>query len=237
MVTRNILQRTFKIKFGESIATCFTLDIENRQYIITARHVVQKIAEDDEIEIYQNGQWNKLPVRLVGLGENDIDVAVMALPQQLPLSPPPPLIHVADEDLFLSQDVYFLGFPYGLQTDVSPEINLSFPIPLVKKGIISSLEWDNGKISYMLLDGHNNRGFSGGPVFSPLGNGTQESKQVGVIGVISGYRLEWEETFRGQTTESELIGYYRSNTGIILAYSINHAINIIHRNPIGFNLG
>jgi len=235
MVTRNILQRTFKIKFGESIATCFTLDIENRQYIITARHVVQKIAEDDEIEIYQNSQWNKLPIKLVGLGENDIDIAVIAPPQQL--SPSLPLISAMDEDLFLSQDIYFLGFPFGLQIDLPTEINLSFPLPLVKKGIISSFKWDNGKISYMLLDGHNNRGFSGGPVFSPLGNGTQESKQVGVIGVISGYRLEWEETFRGQTTESELIGYYRSNTGIILAYSINHAINIIHRNPIGFDLG
>jgi len=237
MVPANILQRTLKIKYNERIGTCFTLDIENKQYVITARHIVQGIAKNDEIEVYQNSQWNKLPVKLVGLGENGIDIAVMALPQQLPLSPPP-LIPVKDAGLFLSQDIYFLGFPYGLQTDVSPEINLSFPLPLVKKGIISSFKWDNGKISYMLLDGHNNPGFSGGPVFCPpLGNGTQESKQVGVIGVISSYLYTWEKTFKGQTTESELIGYYQSNTGIILAYSINHAISIIHRNPIGFNLG
>ena len=135
MVPANILQRTLKIKYNESIGTCFTLDIENKQYVITARHIVQGIAKNDEIEVYQNSQWNKLPVKLVGLGENNIDIAVMALPQQLPLSPPPQLIHVADVDLFLSQDIYFLGFPYGLQTDVSPEINLSFPLPLVKKGI------------------------------------------------------------------------------------------------------
>lgn len=73
--------------------------------------------------------------------------------------------------------------------------------------------------------------------YSPLGNGSQDSKVTGVIGIISSYQYEWGKTFKLQTTESEPIGYYQSNTGIILAYSINHAIDIIHHNPIGFDLG
>jgi S1-C subfamily serine protease len=226
MVTSNILQRTFRIKFGEGAGTCFTIDVENRQYVVTARHVVEGMKQTDKVEILHDNKWVGLPVKLVGFGENDSDIALIALSEQL--SPTLPLT-AATNDMYLSQDVYFLGFPYGLQIDVTSEINSLFPLPLVKKAIISSFEFRGNVLSSMLLDGHNNPGFSGGPVFySPPG--TKESK---VAGVISGYRYEWESVFIEQK-KTELT--YQSNTGIIVAWSINYALDIIRKNPIGFVL-
>jgi len=223
MVPTNILQRTFRMKYGESIGTCFTIDLDNRQYIITARHVVEGIQTSDRISLQRHGQWRELSVRLVGTGSEDIDIAVMAPPQQI--SPTHPLIPTT-QDLFLSQDVYFLGFPYGLQIDVGPELNSSYPLPLVKKGIVSSFEQRDGFYSLMLIDGHNNPGFSGGPVYySPIG--TRESR---VGGIISGYRYEWEPVFYRQQDAGLR---YQSNTGIIVAWSIRHAVTIIQNNPIG----
>ena len=37
----NILQRTFYMKFGKSTGTCFTIDIDNHQYIVTAQHILK----------------------------------------------------------------------------------------------------------------------------------------------------------------------------------------------------
>lgn len=65
-------------------------------------------------------------------------------------------------NIFYGQDIYFLGFPYGLQSDVG-ELNSNLPMPLVKKGIVSSFLFENPR-KVLLLDGHNNPGFSGGPV-------------------------------------------------------------------------
>ena len=65
------------------------------------------------------------------------------------------------------QDVYFLGFPYGLHGDMSALSN-DLPFPFVKKGIISLFH--NDGVNRIYLDGHNNPGFSGGPVvFMPAG--------------------------------------------------------------------
>ena len=223
MVPTNILQRTFRIKYGNNIGTCFTVDVDSKQYIVTARHVINGIAKTDTVALQHDKQWKEISIKTIGLGSNNIDIAVLAPPRQI--SPTHPLIPTT-ADLFLSQDVYFLGFPYGLQIEVGPELNSSFPLPLVKKGIISSFEFQDRILSSMLLDGHNNPGFSGGPVYySPAG--TSESR---VAGVISGYRYEWESVFY----EGQDAGFkYQSNTGIIIAWSINHALNIIQNNPIG----
>jgi hypothetical protein len=223
MVPTNILQQTFKIKYGDSIGTCFTIDIEDKQYIITARHVVEKIMASDMISIQHNKQWVNLSVGLVGLCPDDVDVAVLSPSKQL--SPAHALIPDTS-GLYLSEDIYFLGFPYGLQIEVGPELNADFPLPLVKKGIVSSFEFQANVLSLMLLDGHNNPGFSGGPVYYSAA-GKNDSR---VAGVISGYRYEWEPVYaQGQATDFK----YQGNTGIIVAWSINHALKVIQANPIG----
>jgi S1-C subfamily serine protease len=187
MVSSNILQRTFRIRYGDNEGTCFTIDQEGKQYIVSAAHVLQRISDTDTILVFQEKKWKELKVDVIGIASPPADIIVLAAPIQL--SPTHPL--PADASIYLSQDVYFLGFPYGLQVEIGPDLNRDFPLPLIKKGIVSSMEFRNGCLDCMLLDGHNNPGFSGGPVVC-IHLGTRNLK---VAGVISGYRYEWSSVY------------------------------------------
>jgi hypothetical protein len=225
MVTASALQRTFRFNYGSANGTCFTIDIDSRQYLVTARHLVQGAEGKIVVQLYHDGQWKDLACEVVGLATGDPDIAVLAPPFQI--SPSHSLEPMTPGDIYLSQDAFFLGFPYGLHCEVGGDINSQFPIPLVKKACISLMHLV-GPNKYLLLDGHNNPGFSGGPVvYSPVGKGLSE---IRVAGVVSGYRYEWDKVYMGdQETQLSL----RYNTGIIIAYSIHHAVEIIKKKPTG----
>ena len=238
IVTSNIISRTFQIKIGA--ATAFTIDVDGKQYLCTAKHCVPAAGSDNfqHVEIFHNKRWKQLNVKLVGFGSADTDICVLAPEERL--SPPLTLIPMAD-GISYSQDVYFLGFPYGLRAETG--INNGFPLPLVKRGIVSAiLNEVNGseKQLILLLDGHNNIGFSGAPVIFTKGNNLKNDLQVAAI--ISGYKQEYAPVFAGR--EKDVISIeignggrkqirVPTNTGIIISYGISHAIAAINKNPIG----
>ena len=219
-VTTNILQRTFHIQHQGSTGTCFTVDVEGGRYLITARHVVECIGKNAVVELSYKRSWVSVPVRLVGHGIGDIDVSVLA-PQQL-FGPTHPL-SLTVAHLVLAEDVYFLGFPYGLSMEVQTKLNGGFPLPLVKKATVAAIQFQDQPL---LLDGHNNVGFSGGPVAR---RGT--AKEQIVIGVVSGYQAE-RECVRDEHGD-ETSYTYETNTGIIIAHHISQALDIVRANPIG----
>lgn len=226
MVSSNILKRTFNVQYGKGTGTCFTIDHEGKQYIVTAKHVVEGFGSKDSLSIFHERKWKKLSCDLVGLGEGDIDIAVLASSYQIS---PALVLPATAGNMILGQDVYFLGFPYGLRSEIGA-LNSDFPLPLVKKACVSSFNFGTAKMDYMLLDGHNNPGFSGGPVVYHTPWNYNPQDPVKVAGVISSYRFEWDAVFlKGQQTPLE----YRYNTGLIVAFSINHAIELITANPIG----
>ena len=132
-ITTNILQRTFLLTCGGRSGTCFTVDVDNRQYIVTAKHLVDSIADEAVVKISRDTDGKPfdadLDVRLVGHGAEGIDVSVLTTEHQLSLAHP--LLLMAKE-VALSDDVYFLGFPYGL-TNRSGSLNNDFPFVLIKK--------------------------------------------------------------------------------------------------------
>jgi S1-C subfamily serine protease len=221
LITANVIHRVFRIRYGQQAATAFAIDIDGRQYLITAKHVVAPINGKERLGIFANGAWTDLPVQLVG-HSTDADISVLATdrrltPSDLPLEP-------TSAGLVYSQEVLFLGFPYDILSTYIFE-GEGFPLPLVKKAIVSSFV-NRGTF---LLDGHNNPGFSGGPVvFVRPGE-----KDLKVAAVISGYQAVNEPVFAGDQ-KAPLV--YRYNTGIIVAYSIDHAVTLIRSNPIGFKL-
>ena len=98
--------------------------------------------------------------------------------------------------------------------------NSKTPVPFVKKACFSGA-LDDGH-SCILLDGHNNKGFSGGPVcFKPVDSA---KKTMSIAAVVSGYRFEKQKVFDKNDQETE--SYIKSNTGIIVAYDIQEAIEI-----------
>ncbi len=223
MVPANALQRTFRLSYGGSCGTCFTVDVDNRQYVITARHVLPGIAGNVSVNIWHERAWKPLQCDVVGIAPGSIDIVVLAPP--FPISPSLRLTPGTDE-MYLSQDAYFLGFPFGLHSEVGA-INSDLPIPLVKKACVSMFSFATGTEKYILLDGHNNPGFSGGPVIYTRPGDIHD---VRVAGVISSYRFEWDKVYLGGKETPLSIQY---NTGIIVAYSIAHALELIIANPIG----
>ena len=222
-VTANILQRTFRIRYNGNTGTCFTIDVQGRRYLVTAKHVVDSIRDDAVVDISHNKGWLALRVRLVGHGAGDIDVTALA-PQELFGGSHP--LRVTTKGLVLAEDIYFLGFPYGLGMELKTDFNAGFPLPLVKKAVVSALGLEDGP---MLLDGNNNAGFSGGPVAR---RGTKEEQTV--IGVVSGYRYDRHKV--RDENGNETPHTYDTNTGIIIAHDIRHALAIIATNPIGISV-
>jgi hypothetical protein len=78
------------------------------------------------------------------------------------------------------------------------------------------LELDPGH-DVLLLDGHNNQGFSGGPVvLMPPGR-----SKFQVVGVVLGYRIEPVPV---SDTNGLTIGNVYENTGLMLAENIAQAV-------------
>jgi S1-C subfamily serine protease len=220
MVPSNILTRVFSLRIGSQQGTCFTIEVDGRQYLITARHMVSKAPA--VIEILRNEEWVKLPFHLISVEPDKVDIAVLALDKQLSSLLP---IQLGIKGSFLSQEVFFVGFPYGLSID-GKLLNSGFPLPLVKHGIISAFENSPGEP--FLVDGINNPGFSGSPV---LIAGLPSNPTV--IGVVSGYRFEEQAVFK-QNQKTGL--NVQANTGLLIAYSIDYALDAIRKNPIGYRI-
>ena len=156
-----------------------------------------------------------MDVKLVGHASNDKeDITVMAPAISFGHAHD---LEVATARMTLSENVCFLGYPFNITAD-DKGINAGFPVPFVKKAIVSAFE---GKMLY--LDGHNNPGFSGGPV-------VRAEKPDQVIGVISGYRFENESVF---VNDGEGTPYYiKANTGIIQASDSSLILEILKRNLV-----
>lgn len=223
MVTANALQRTLHIRLNGGTGTGFLIDHGGRQYLVTATHVIDvKASGAFELEIMHDNTWKPIMVTTVGHAEYGADISVLALPG--PIAAPGLSLPVA-KDSYLAQDAYFLGFPFGDYGDVGMTNN-NYPMPFVKRAIISSFN-TGGKPSIVYLDGHNNPGFSGGPVIvkNPI------TADFEVLAVVSAYRHEPESILHQGVPRPDLEVYL--NIGIIVAYNVLHAIEVIEKNPVG----
>lgn len=212
------------------MGSAFAIDVEDRQYIVTAKHVVSGFV-DGLLEIFHENMWKHLHCDLVGHGVGEIDVSVLAPQMQVaPTYPLPP----TSAGMALGQTTYFLGFPYDHRTEIEGDLTARFPLPLVKAGVLSSMGFDrSGKT--ILLDGHNNPGFSGGPiVFIPNGNHPASGIEFRVAGIVSGYPSYLEPVVDSDRKETGL--FVENNPGIVLGYNISHATDLISKNPIGCSL-
>ncbi len=224
MIPIEIISRVFRIKHGNSTGSCFTLELDGKQYICTAKHCVENFT-DGTLEVFQDREWKCIRTVLVGYGSDGADIAVLATNFQLS---PSYSLHSPTKPSPYAQELYFLGFPYGMHIE-GGSFNRNFPIPLVKKGILSGVI-SGGPVTHY-IDGHNNPGFSGGPV---VYREEMPGSVFCVSAVISSYGAMPEPVFDGQGKETAL--RYHANTGIVIAHGIEHALVAIRANPIGYEL-
>jgi S1-C subfamily serine protease len=226
--TANVLMRVYQVRFNGVPATAFLLDYEDRQYFVTARHLMESATEKETVELMGPGtkEWKSYPVTVL-LGKNKcVDVAVL-VPTEKKLSEaeaiPYPYLFA------FGQEAYFLGFPYGLYTSFGEGMGVA----LIKHAYVSSrvscaaIYPDGDKDEYLLLlDGLNNPGFSGGPIVAPdVFSPTKNIRVQKLIGVISGYRnAPIPPSVDGKTIPNAITP---TNSGIIIATYIEKAVDLI----------
>ena len=175
--------------------------------------------------------WRDYDVNLVGHCEDGIDISVLAAEMQLSAGPPLPLSTI--DRAALGQEVYLLGYPFGLNTELGI-LNDNFPLPFVKKAVLSAQDRPSGIYG---LDGHVSHGFSGGPVaFSPISRFAwfrPRARSCSVGAVISGYLPEKCPVWLDEKRTSLYINH---NLAIVSCHDIKYAIDVIRQNPIGFEL-
>ena len=225
----DIISGTYKIRVDDEVATMFAICVDNRQYMVTAKHVAERITNSCDIEL--GGGWHRLPVIIVGHCDGKIDISVICCKDNFATRALPewksPEIRA---DLKLGESIRFYGFPYGIDTSRGEG---AAPIPLVKSGIVSGFYGQPtlSDRSSFFIDGHNNHGFSGGPVVSTY------QDRFDVAGVVSGFIPVEEEVIFSESAEVEReSGMVKQNTGIFLAWNIQYAVDVIRSNPIGLEV-
>ena len=230
-----ILSRVFPIRIGKDEGTCFVIDIDQRQYIITARHLAKGMGERAGIQLFINEQWLTLQAKPIWPSTASTDIVALAANR---IIAPRMEIAIGSGSIFAGQDVYFLGYPFGLATQFDKPSPARFPF--IKKAILSAIDSRSGSGNLLYLDGVNNPGFSGGPViFANYSSGDR----LQIAGVISGYRNNPIEVRSVEIPESNAksattpgtrtVSYVLENTGIVVAYSISEIENAIRADPIG----
>lgn len=132
--TENVLSRVYQIKFGAESGTAFVLDYEDRQYFVTARHIMAPAGDGATASVELQGFNEPIKARSVTvlLGKNKcVDVAVL-VPSEKKVNGAEPIPY--PYKFAFGQEVYFLGFPYGLFTP----INQGGAVALIKHAYVSA---------------------------------------------------------------------------------------------------
>jgi S1-C subfamily serine protease len=252
-VTNNVLLRTFPIQASE-FGTTFTIEVDGRQYLITAKHVVEKLPNEaaSTIQIREKNGWVPLSVTVFKC-DDPADIAVLVPPAQLTVSYS---LEPESKGLELGQDAYFVGYPYGTEF-IRTYNGISGVFGLVKKVAVAQFDsMPERNMQRLLLDGYNNPGFSGSPlVWRDL---SQSGLVLKVAGVIASYEsnvspvLKKTEIQENQitaedrtqnrvlrTTDGHIYrledtgNLVQLNTGIATAWDIGTAVTLIRKHPIG----
>ena len=214
-VPGEMLGRTLPIKVGDTYGTAFALDYGGKLYIVTARHVVAGLPPGKAtIQVRKSNNWIDInTVKTLFPKSDAVDIAVFETDEKVAQA-----FQIKSTELggvTMGQQVWFLGYPYGLGSHWS-----STEAPFIKRGTMSAIDATNPDAVVLYIDGFNNPGFSGGPILY-----WDFSKHAyGIVGVVQGYKEDTAKVVvNGKHVDTQLL----VNSGILVGYSIEHAIQAI----------
>ena len=217
-----LLQRTFSIKAGQQQGTAFSIDYEGKIYLVTARHVAKGLpASNATIQVRRSGGWeDRHTLRTLFPPSDDADIAVLETDETISRPFQVTTMGATGGSLTMGQQVWFLGYPFseGLGSRMSDGTIM----PFMKRGTMSAIDASRPDAVVLYIDGFNNPGFSGGPII--FWNFSSHTYQV--AGVVQGYRYEAAKALvNGVQVDTDVL----VNSGILVAYSIRHAIQAIEK--------
>jgi hypothetical protein len=223
-VPREILDRTVCIKAGDEQGTAFQVIRNNRMYYITAGHMAKGLPDNNPtIEKRVGDRWEDLHVqKILHPSSPDADIAVLAVDEKPTSQFAVQVVKVAGGGPTIGQGVWFVGYPFieGMGTKTHDSKSVVFPF--IKHGIFSAVDGSNEDAVIWYLDGVNNEGFSGGPVvFWDFNKHDYE-----ILAVVAGYKEDNARiVVNGEQVKTALL----VNSGIVVTYSVNHAIDAIDK--------
>jgi len=250
--TNNILFRTVMIRSKFEAGTMFSIEVDDHEYWLTAKHILTGLKTLPAGEVSEKNvsldvlnpvgdaiTWSTFQFAVIDPGK-DIDIVVLVPTMKL-LDVSVRSLKVYTDNIGLGQECSFLGFPYTSAWTATFSNSGQYKMPFIKHCYISGIITTAANAHILVLDGINNPGFSGGPVLFHTG-----PDQV-VLGVISGYRNEPGEVHSieipelptaVQAPDNKKPKYTKKdvvdlNTGIIIAFMADAAIDAIKKNPIG----
>jgi len=195
--------------------TCFMIDTDSRQYFVTAAHLFKtshKSGDKVTIQMVVQNELENLEAEVFFHPNKNVDIALMKLSQKVSQGSG---ISLEARNVFFGDQVYFYGFPL---TNMGTEAG-GFKFPLIKTATVSGQLIYDG-VDVLVLDGHNNHGFSGGPVLAY----DSSKKKLSVIGVVSGYYFEPRNVqFKGEKLS------FDENSGIIICYGRNFIDDLLKK--------
>jgi S1-C subfamily serine protease len=214
LVTANAYERVVRIEYDDGMGSGVVIERGDQTYCVTARHVLPDPPR--QVTIQRRGDATRLLPRPVDGIPETADLAVFQIPNEL-ARPDLPLPLTSD-GLAYSQEVLFLGYPYGLALRVRGHDVL----PFVKRATLSASDTQIDGVQVWYLDGFNNPGFSGGPVVAaPIAN--RDALQL--MAIVSGFRIDWQNMHaEGQEVPDLRVA---GNSGIVIAYDIQPVVDLL----------
>lgn len=214
-------EHVYQIKNPLNNETCSSIKVSSEDgkltYLITARHLFNdnNLTEGKRTDLLllHEEKWKSLMGAIHFHPNKDVDMVAI----EIPFAPSSKNnFEIGTAGLLLGQETFFLGFPFGFNAKGSGDLNRGFNIPWIKYAHVSSIYNDNGVVK-VFLDGINNPGFSGGPVFAKI------DSKLTLVGIVSGYvASNLEIKYKDQSV------VLPENSGIIITCSsmyINELIN------------
>lgn len=229
-VTANALYHVVKVRFEGTWMSGFVAEVDGHQYLVTARHLLDgKRPTVCDVELWHEKAWQSKKATVIYPVSPDVDIVAMDLGGPITMTGAGRPFDVDGGSIGLGQQIFFLGFPYNLST----RGNVLAPpgmdeLAFIKSGVLSALDTSNSDAVVIYLDGHNNPGFSGGPIVYT------HKKSLKVLGVIKGFTqvgrpVVKKKDLNNPTAPAHEDLFVGTNTGIVVGYNIRHIIEAIRR--------
>lgn len=222
-LTGREIHSAFRVRTANGAGTAFLHHTSAGCTFLSAAHVLCGTHAGDNVHLQHDEGWVSIRISQIEFATNNYDVCAFSSEEfeiSSLLEPyATPLVALGDR-------VLFLGFPHDL---VNNYPGSGFPTALVRSAHFSGVITHQSR-DIVILDGFNNPGYSGGPIYS-----TQPSGQISLFGIVSGYRIERPshgKIFRRNVdgTEEEIPDIFtKPNSGMIETVPLAPVTEILSR--------
>lgn len=220
--------RVFRIRTSAGVASCFLFHTDKGSLFISAQHCLKGSRPGDKIFFQRNGKWIKTEITNIAFDGNRNDSCAFTTSGGVE---PSPATKWGGKTIFGEKHLFF-GFPLGLECNANID---GFPIPLCRTAHFSGVVEING-VTVVVLDGFNNSGYSGGPVFHASG-------PFELTGIISGYHYDSNYPVYKKNESGNQIDtgqFVKPNSGLIYVTPIKCIVDLVNEfdrwNPVPIKL-